>query len=64
MSNLYVIAHEHRCPETDAPLFWSNEDGWVDLPAATVFTVKETTEFNLPLEAWGWLGLPNCEDVP
>ena len=59
-----VIMHAHRCPETDAPLFWSNEQGWVDLAAATVFAVDEKVQ--LPYEAWGTLELPGdsrpCRD--
>lgn len=29
--------------------FWSNEDGWVDLPQATRFTKEETERLNLPM---------------
>lgn len=54
----YVIAHTHRCPTTDAPLFWSNDDGWVDLESATVFSRDEAKRHNLPAEAWGWTALP------
>lgn len=48
--------HEHRCPETDEPLFWNNQDGWVDLESATVFSLDE--DIRLPHEAWGVLILP------
>ena len=51
-----VIMHEHRCPETDEPLFWSNQDGWVDLGSATVFGLDE--DVRLAQEAWGVITLP------
>ena len=58
----HVIIHEHRCPDTDVPLFWSNEDGWVDLASATPFTHLEMLKFKfIPQESWGWLQLP---DIP
>ena len=35
---------------TDRPLYWSNEDGWVDWTNATVFTNAEREVFQwLPL---------------
>ena len=55
----FIIAHAHKDPLDDAPLFWSNEDGWVSLVSASVFTEKDIRILNLPLEAWGWLELPN-----
>ena len=33
--------------ETITPLFWSNEDGWVDRASATIFPTKEG--LNLPI---------------
>lgn len=33
---LYDLNHE--------PLFWSNEDGWVSLATATIFTEEETEQ--------------------
>ena len=50
-----VIMHEHRDPETDEPLFWSNTDGWGSLDSATLFAEDENV--NLPSEAWGFLSL-------
>jgi hypothetical protein len=51
-----VIMHGHRCTETDAPLFWSNQDGWVDLGSASVFEADEVVR--MPREAWGTVELP------
>ena len=58
-----VIMHEHRDPESDEPLFWSNCDGWVSLEAATLFEKDECV--NLPREAWGFVNVgkrqvPEC----
>ena len=55
---LFVIMHEHRDPETDAPLFWNNANGWVDLQSATVFSDED--KWNLPMESWGVLNLPSA----
>lgn len=52
-----VILHAHRCPTTDEPLFWNNQDGWVGLPLATVFSEDEEKP-SMPLEAWGVIELP------
>ena len=54
----YLIMHNEKDPETDAPLFWSNVDGWVWLSEATIFTDDERASLNLPNEAWGWLLMP------
>lgn len=55
---LFVITTEYLDPETDAPLFWNNEDGWTELQNATVFTEAERYTVTLPREAWGWIQLP------
>lgn len=33
----------------DEELWWSNEDGWVDLDSATGFTAEEHTWMNPPI---------------
>jgi hypothetical protein len=35
----------------DQPMFWSNDDGWVDLSNATLFSDEEKARFDLPLYA-------------
>ena len=46
--------------DTSAPLFWSNDDGWVALLDATVFTQEEydSDRVILPHGSWGWVQLP------
>lgn len=40
-----------RSRQNNEDLYWSNEDGWVDLQSATLFTISEVENFpNLPLE--------------
>lgn len=34
--------------EDDEPLFWSNNDGWVDRASATIFTLEEMATTTLP----------------
>ena len=58
----FVIPAMHRDDVDDAPLFWSNEDGWCDLLSATVFTMEEMKTFMLPMGAWGWIQLPENEE--
>jgi len=55
---LYVIMHDHRDPETDAPLFWHTSQGWVTLADASVFS--DMPDRALPREAWGVLRLPGA----
>jgi hypothetical protein len=31
------------------PLYWSNDDGWVDRGSATIFTQLEAIHLNLPM---------------
>lgn len=40
--------------ETDSGLFWSNDDGWVDLASATRFTTGERYSLQLPIGG-NWL---------
>lgn len=54
----FVIGAELR-PDDDEPLYWSNDDGWVDLSSATVFTADEAeAPVYLPLGASGFIRLP------
>ncbi len=41
-------------PDPDEPLYWNNEDGWVDWISATVFTQNERDRFNLPVDGSAW----------
>lgn len=45
----------------DGLLFWSNEDGFVDLPQATVFSETEMRDCNMPIadDPPRWLALPS-----
>ena len=40
MDRLYVITTAWRVDPTMA-LYWSNEDGWVNLASATIFSASE-----------------------
>lgn len=42
--------------ENDGTLFWSNEDGWVDLESSTPFSVNDIGGVNLPVEGL-WIGV-------
>lgn len=47
---LYVIySEEERDDETNEPLYWSNELGWVDITDATKFTEDEKEVLTPPL---------------
>jgi len=48
--NLMVIAGE-KDTTNDEPLFWSNDQGWVDLASAAVYTEDEVKSeaFTLPI---------------
>ena len=52
----FVIARSSSM-NSDEPVFWSNELGWVSYDDATIFTEKERDELNLP-EDGIW-----CSDV-
>jgi hypothetical protein len=46
----YLIRSDHeRDYATGEPLYWSNEDGWVDKTHATVFAENEMKYLNLPM---------------
>ena len=57
MPRYKVIMHAHRDSESDEPLFWNNQDGWVSLATATIFDADE--DIPLPYESWGTLELPS-----
>ncbi len=60
----WVIMH-NRFDAEDGILFWNNEDGWVTLAGATVFSDSEQNEFeHLPVEYWGWVELPPVSVYP
>lgn len=44
---MWLIKEKNSVEE---PLFWSNEDGWVDKESATRFTTKQRENLNLPDE--------------
>lgn len=57
---MYVIQEDFE----DGFLFWSNEDGWVDLASATVFSENAPETVNLPLASTeigqvSWVKLPS-----
>ena len=47
----------------DGTLYWSNEDGWVFLSDATVFTKAERETLNLPEGEAEWIALPAMPDA-
>jgi hypothetical protein len=44
-----VISTTEKDDETDEPLYWSNDDGWVDLGSATRFSSEEKKKLDLPI---------------
>lgn len=51
--NYVIISSNHKA-------FWSNEDGWVSLNGATIFTDGERRNVRLPLEGI-WVPYEGCE---
>lgn len=53
MNNKYVISSiadkDFGCEDYDETLYWSNENGWVDLSDSTVFNQLERDSFTLPI---------------
>lgn len=50
---MWLIIGMREKDEDGAPLFWSNEDGWVDIGSAARFTLEEMTRVRLPVGgAW------------
>ena len=39
-------------------MYWSNDQGWVDLSSATIFTAEEQAIFGLPSPDGSWVELP------
>ena len=60
MKRLYVI----QLKNSDETLYWSNSEGWIELPEADVFigTQDEEPLYNLPIEG-EWIMLPNIENI-
>lgn len=44
--------------ESMEPMYWSNDQGWVDLSSATIFTAEEKAIFGLPSPDGSWVELP------
>lgn len=56
-SSRYVIAGP--VDDEDGTLYWSNDDGWVFLSTATVFTFDERNNAQLPIgDDARWVRLP------
>lgn len=48
--NSYVIVDNGNLDsETGKPLFWSNDDGWVDFESSTIFSEAEMLSLMLPM---------------
>jgi hypothetical protein len=54
----YVIQLNVSRDSDDDILYWSNDDGWVDLSSATVFSDAERRTLNLPDDDCQWVALP------
>jgi hypothetical protein len=50
----HVIRADFNDGTDDEPLYWSNDDGWVALSTATVFSTEEKNG-PLPLESRDWM---------
>lgn len=44
--------------EGEPALYWSDVDGWTELPSASVYKEFEIENARLPLCAHGWVQLP------
>lgn len=40
--------------DTGLWLYWSNDNGWVPVEQATIFTTADVQDLNLPQGALGW----------
>lgn len=49
-----IISTTEKDDETGKPLYWSNDDGWVDLGSATRFSSEEKKKLNLPVGGKWW----------
>lgn len=49
MRKLWVIRYSRESGQEE-PLWWSNDDGWVDARSATVFTDEQHLVLRLPLQ--------------
>ena len=49
---MYVIKSTTEKDDDNKPLYWNNDDGWVDEKSATVFTDREMLAYKwLPLSS-------------
>ena len=48
LTNLYLIIPTNQSPHTSCN-FWNNEQGWVSIWSADVFTERERYMLNLPM---------------
>jgi hypothetical protein len=55
---------EPRVVSNEEGLFWSNDQGWVDLASATVFGRHEVPGLNLPLSAMSqWVDMDQARKI-
>jgi hypothetical protein len=48
---LYIIESiSEQDSETNRPLYWNNQYGWVDRDNADIFTEEEIEKFTLPID--------------
>lgn len=47
----YIIRANTEVTEEGRPLFWHNDDGWVELDDAMSFTASERLSLNLPIDS-------------
>lgn len=48
MLNYKIQSRVETDEDTGSPLFWHNQDGWVELDSATTFSEKDTEWMSLP----------------
>lgn len=55
----YHLSYKIKGPMSDDDrfLYWSNEDGWVDIFSATRFTKEEIDSISLPCETVGIIAI-------
>jgi hypothetical protein len=54
-SKSYAIRSLDEFDDDGAPLWWSNEDGWVDIGSSTRFLEEELSALHLPLGNCEWV---------
>ena len=59
-----LVIYDQRS-DADDPLFWSNEDGWVDRDSATTFTTSEASATHLPIGGSPvWVEVDDNDNIP